>query len=41
MEMDFPHFWKWHRKMMERPSVKKIIEDKEDALRKKEAAASA
>ncbi|THV53926.1 hypothetical protein BGAL_0038g00040 [Botrytis galanthina] len=28
-------------KMMERPSVKKIIEDKEDALRKKEAAASA
>ncbi|TGO38245.1 hypothetical protein BHYA_0079g00040 [Botrytis hyacinthi] len=41
MEKDFPHFWKWHAKMMERPSVKKIIKDKEDALRKKEAAASA
>ncbi|TGO64877.1 hypothetical protein BCON_0005g00750 [Botryotinia convoluta] len=40
-EKDFPHFWKWHMKMMERPSVKKIIQDKEDDLRKKEAAASA
>ncbi|TGO13576.1 hypothetical protein BTUL_0067g00180 [Botrytis tulipae] len=41
MEKDFPHFWKWHTKMMERPSVEMIIKDKEDALRKKEAAASA
>ncbi|TGO24030.1 hypothetical protein BPAE_0114g00250 [Botrytis paeoniae] len=41
IEKDFPHFWKWHTKIMERPSVKKIIKDKDDALRKKEAAASA
>ncbi|KAF7900481.1 uncharacterized protein EAF01_007783 [Botrytis porri] len=41
IEKEYPHFWKWHSKMMERPSVEKIIRDKEEALRKKEAAVSA
>ncbi|KAF5874420.1 uncharacterized protein Bfra_004427 [Botrytis fragariae] len=31
IERDIPHFWKWHTKMMERSSVKKIIEDNKAA----------